>query len=157
MKWPPLPPPPPNNIWWLSLSSPMPLFTKQIWVVPTSESCQSFHWSRQSRIIEYTLWIQDSWYWIRDSLSVELEFQIPCAEYSVFHRKDFQGSWFYKQKLPRFQNPAYLTCYESLLSHLSFDCDNEMLMFFIKSKFKRIGSKFFNIWIQNTALKCCSF
>ena len=40
---------PPNNIWWLSLSSPMPLFSRQIWVVPTSESCQSFHWSRQTR------------------------------------------------------------------------------------------------------------
>ena len=124
-----------------------------------------FEWSRplnpakvfiDQDSLEYTLWIQDSSYWIRDSLSVELEFQIPCAEYSGFHRKDFQGSWFYKQKLPRFQNPAYLTCYKSSLSHPSFDCDDEMLLFLIKSKFKRIRSNFFIIWIQNTALKCCS-
>ena len=72
-------------------------------------------------------------------------------------RKDFQDSGFYKQKLPRFQNPGYLTCYESSLSHPSFDCDDEMLLFLIKSKFERIRSNFFIIWIQNTAQKCCSF
>ena len=72
-------------------------------------------------------------------------------------RKDFQDSGFYKQKLPRFQNPGYLTCYESSLSHPSFDCDDEMLLFLIKSKFERIRSNFFIIWIQNTVLKCCSF
>ena len=41
--------------------------------------------------LDFALWIQDSWYWIRDSLSVELEFQIPCAEYSGFLKKRFPG------------------------------------------------------------------
>ena len=36
------PPPPPNNIWRLSS------FSKQIWVVPPSESFQSFQWSPSS-------------------------------------------------------------------------------------------------------------
>ena len=50
----------PNNFWWFSRPpppppSPSPSFFKQIWVVPPSESFQSFQWS--------PLWIiSDDWF-----------------------------------------------------------------------------------------------
>ena len=58
------------------------------------------------------LWIPDPRYWIPDSFSVELSFQIPIFSrildpWSLIPDSKAKDSWFHQQKFTAFRNPYY--------------------------------------------------